>query len=172
MYYDETAQIVVNGVVEMTAHWTPIQYTITFEENGGSAVNDITQAYNSAVTKPADPEKEGYTFEGWYSTPSFNAGSEVNWEGLTMPLNGANYYAQWTVNTYTITFNMDGGDFETLPTGFVKDGYDFAGWYSDAALNTVFTDWTFMPAEDLIVYAKWTEHEYTVTFAESRSTAY
>ena len=165
--------------VEMTAHWTPIQYTIQFEENGGSTVTDITQAYNSAVTKPADPEKEGYTFGGWYTTSSFNAGTEVNWEGLTMPLNGATYYAKWTINSYTITFNMDGGDFQSLPTGFVKDGsvYKYTAEYGTAITAPAapvkegysFTAWSpelpaTMPADGATVTAQWNVNTYTITY--------
>ena len=52
---------------EIYAKWTINQYTIYFEENGGSLVNDITQNYLSAVNAPTDPTREGYNFAGWIS---------------------------------------------------------------------------------------------------------
>ena len=41
--------------------------TVSFEENGGSAVADVQVPFNTAATKPADPTKAGYTFKGWFS---------------------------------------------------------------------------------------------------------
>ena len=45
---------------------TPILYTVTFNSNGGSAVSSITVSSGNTVTKPNDPSKYGYTFDGWY----------------------------------------------------------------------------------------------------------
>ena len=45
--------------------WTVNQYTITFNSNGGSNVAPITQDYGTAVTKPANPTRAGYTFKAW-----------------------------------------------------------------------------------------------------------
>ena len=51
----------------LTAKWTPIMLTVTFDTNGGSVVDSQTIAYNSSVVKPKNPTKSGYTFVGWYS---------------------------------------------------------------------------------------------------------
>ena len=47
------------------AKWIVNKYTITFDTNGGSNVDSITQDYGSTITKPLDPTREGYTFIGW-----------------------------------------------------------------------------------------------------------
>ncbi len=73
----------LNGTT-CVAQWTAIDYTITFDSAGGSAVASITQGYATAVTPPAAPTRAGYTFIGW--TPSVPA---------TMPLGGAALTAQW-----------------------------------------------------------------------------
>ena len=42
-------------------------YTLTFNANGGTAVDKITTYYNTTITKPADPQKDGFNFLGWYN---------------------------------------------------------------------------------------------------------
>ena len=121
----------LNGAA-LKATWTPNQYTITFDSDGGSDVASITADYKSTVTKPADPTKEGYTFAGW--SPEFPE---------TMPLNGAVLKATWTPITYSISYNLDGGSLEqgdTNPEEYTieseaitlknptKEGFEFTGW--------------------------------------------
>ena len=133
--------------VTITAQWTVNQYTITFETAGGSAVTPITQDYNTAVTAPEDPTKEGYTFAGW--------DAEIP---TTMPAENVTITAQWTINQYTITFETAGGstvapitqDYGTAVTAPVdptKEGYTFAGWNKTIP--------TTMPAENMTITAKW-----------------
>ena len=47
------------------------EHTLTFETNGGSAVNPVTVRHGNAVARPADPTKDKYTFIGWYADPEF-----------------------------------------------------------------------------------------------------
>ncbi|MBK7452260.1 MAG: InlB B-repeat-containing protein [Anaerolineales bacterium] len=156
--------------ITLYAKWTANSYTITFNSNGGSAVAAITQPFGSAVSAPTAPTKTGYTFGGWYS----DAGLNTAYTFTTMPAADITLYAKWTANSYTITFNSNGGsvvtaitqDFDTAvtaPTAPTKTGNTFGGWYSDAGLNTAYT-FTTMPAADITLYAKWTANSYTITF--------
>ncbi len=165
--------------ITVYAKWEIIvnNQTISFEENGGSVVADITQAIGSAVTAPANPTKVGYTFAGWYSDMALTTAYTFS----TMPENPLTLYAKWTVNNYTITFEENGGSAVAditqafgsavaAPTAPTKVGYTFAGWYSDMALTTAYTFST-MPAQNTTLYAKWTVNNYTITFEENGGSA-
>ena len=47
------------------------EHTLTFETNGGSAIDPVTVRHGNAVARPADPTKDKYTFIGWYADPEF-----------------------------------------------------------------------------------------------------
>ena len=133
--------------VTVTAKWVVNQYTITFDTAGGSAVASITQDYGTAITAPANPTREGYTFIGWdKAIPA------------TMPAENMIITANWKVNQYTITFDSNGGseiapitqDYGTAitaPANPTREGYTFIGW--DKAIPST------MPAENMIITAKW-----------------
>ncbi len=142
--------------ITVKALWTINEYTITFDTDGGSAVEAITQNYNTDVTAPANPTKTGYTFKGWdKKIPA------------TMPAENVTLKAQWQINQYTITFDTDGGsavtsitqDYNstvTAPTDPTKAGYDFKGW--TPALPTT------MPAENTTVKATWEIVTYNISY--------
>src|SRR5574344_2100207 len=134
------------SVLSCTKNKNTEEYTITFETNGGSEVASITQTYNTSVSKPTNPTKTGYTFDNWYSDISL----DTQYTFTTMPLNGITLYAKWNINQYTIAFNSNGGtpvnsivaDYNSTvekPSDPLKDGYTFAGWYSDSTLGTAYT---------------------------------
>ncbi|MCK7486328.1 MAG: InlB B-repeat-containing protein [Bacillus subtilis] len=162
--------------ITIYAKWTINSYTISFNSNGGSAVGSITQNYGTAVTQPADPTKTGYTFAGWYS----DAGLTSSYTFTTMSAENITLYAKWTINSYTISFNVNGGSAVgsitqnyntavTQPTNPTKTGYTFAGWYSDAGLTSSYT-FTTMPAENITLYAKWNINSYTLEFKDHDGT--
>ena len=150
-YLDDTKydfNTAVTGNMTLTAQWRINQYTITFNTDGGSAIDPITQDYGTAITAPADPTKTGYTFANWdRAIPA------------TMPAENMTIKANWTVNQYTISFNTDGGsDIDPITQGYgtaitapaapTKPGYTFAGWDTEIPAT--------MPAEDLTLTAHWT----------------
>ena len=125
---------------------TPV--TVTYKDGSGEYAKQIVQAGETAITAPADPTREGYTFISWdKAIPA------------TMPAENMTLTAQWRINQYTITFDTDGGsaiapitqDYGTAitaPAAPTKTGYTFAGW--DTEIPTT------MPAEDLTLTARWT----------------
>ena len=80
-----------------TATWQVNQYTITFNSNGGSDVDPITQDYGTVITSPDNPTRTGYDFNGW--NPAVPA---------TMPAENMTVVAQWTKATYTVTITGSG----------------------------------------------------------------
>ena len=152
------------------AKWTVNPYTITYITNGGSPVNPVTYDYNASTSAPVVPAKEGHTFAGWYSDSSLTTLHIFT----SMPAENFTLYAKWTINTYTVTFNSNGGSSITpitqnygtiliAPSSPTKEGHSFAGWYIDEALTTAYT-FTTIPAQNITLYAKWTINTYTVTF--------
>ena len=73
--------------------------TVTFEENGGSAVTDIVGlSYNAAITAPAAPTKTGYVFGGWYKDNSLNDKWDFSTDRVTTDIT---LYARWTLGAPT-----------------------------------------------------------------------
>ena len=148
------------------------KYTIKWVNWDDSEVRTDTEvAYGTELEAPANPTREAdaeytYTFAGW--TP------EV--ETVT---GDATYQATYTkeANTYTLTYDLDGGEWEndttyTYPKKYneevevkadpTKEGYTFAGWTS-AEVEVVNDKFT-MPAKNVTLTAKWVANIYKVTY--------
>lgn len=72
------------------AQWVINRYTITFDTVGGSEIAPITQDYDTAITAPADPTREGYTFIGWdmeipATMPAENITIKAKWKDIKKP---------------------------------------------------------------------------------------
>ena len=158
----------VTGPLTLYAKWTIINYTVSFESNGGSAVNSQSVPYNGTASQPADPTRTGYGFAGWYS----NSGLTTPYNFSTPVTGPVNLYAKWVINSYTVSFNTNGGSAvssqavpyngtATQPADPTKTGYTFAGWYSDSALTTSFNFATPITANTTL-YAKWTQNTLTM----------
>lgn len=111
----------------------PNVYSINYDLNGGECENLITSFEEGTDVFLPTPEKEGYTFDGWYQNDLKITVIEDKDYSL---------FAKWIINTYTISYDLDGGKcdnlidvFEhnqkvTLPTP-TKEGYIFNGWYQN-----------------------------------------
>ena len=86
-----TSWVMPAGGLTLYAKWTPNLYTITFEENGGSVVNDLTQGYLTEVIAPLSPTKTDYLFMGWFTDTEFLHAYTFD----VMPLGGLTLYAKW-----------------------------------------------------------------------------
>lgn len=171
------------------AHWTATKrsYTATFNGNGGStpSPSSITKEYNTALGTLPTCTRTGYTFLGWYTASS--GGTKIS--TTTVVTKNITYYAQWSINSYTLTFNPNGGTvtptskdleynsvYDTLPTptraSDAQYTYTFAGWYTAATGGTQVTAATKMAAKDTTVYAHWTSNtrSYTVSYQTTYGT--
>lgn len=104
----------------VTAQWEINQYTITFDTNGGSEIAPITQDYGTAITAPADPTREGYTFTGWdreipTTMPAENITLKARWKDTEKPTGeiiiGTN---KWREFLNTLTFGLFFKDTQTV----------------------------------------------------------
>ena len=154
-------------VTTLTAQWTDT-YTVTLNKNGGTIASgkDVTEyTYGTGATLPTagDITRAGHTFEGWYEDENFS-GSPVT-EISATDTGKKEFYAKWTLNTYTVTFDSQGGskvDSQTVshggtvtePTAPTYEGYTFGGWYTEAGCTTEY-DFTTAVTESLTLYAKW-----------------
>ena len=101
-----------NEALTLYPVWNTNQYTITFDTNGGSEIAPITQDYGTAITAPADPTREGYTFIGWdreipTTMPAENITLKARWKDIEKPTGeiiiGTN---KWREFLNTLTFGL------------------------------------------------------------------
>ena len=152
--------------------------TMTFKDLKLSRLATVNSAYD---TLPS-PTKEGYTFDGWWTT-SDNSGIQITKDSICVTYN-RNLYAHWTPITYTISYNGNGSTSgstassshtydqaqDLTANGFGKTGYTFIGWATSATGEVVYNDQqsvenlTSTQGATITLYAKWTPNEYTVSF--------
>ena len=134
-------------------------FTLSFDSDGGSACDPISFKFGESIDSTAlpTPTRDGYTFAGWKEVPS------------TMPANDLTLTALWQVNSYTITFDTNGGTSipaitqafgtpVTAPADPTKTGYTFVGW--DIKIPAT------MPASNITLTAMWEANStlYTVSY--------
>ncbi|MBR4461226.1 MAG: InlB B-repeat-containing protein, partial [Erysipelotrichaceae bacterium] len=140
-------------------------FTVTYVVDGETYETETVE-YGEKATKPADPEKEGCTFAGWYDGENeYDFDTEVK-DDLTLT-------AKFSTNEYTVTFDADGGtpepEAQTVKHGEkavkpetdpAKEGYTFLGWYDGANEYDFDTE----VKDDLTLTAKYEVIKLTVTF--------
>lgn len=136
----------LTGHQTLYAHWikeASSSYTVTFDPNGGSvSSNSKTVTYGSNYGTFPTPTRNGYTFDGWYTSAT---GGNLVTSNVAVRLTGnQTLYAHWTENkqTYTLYFDPDGGSVDIssmtvvygdsygeLPEPY-REGYKFEGWWT------------------------------------------
>lgn len=173
---------VVSKVQTSNAYYNPIDYTLSFDANGGSCnVAQKTVTYNSYYGYMPTPTKKGHTFLGWYTDK--DAGTLVASSDRYTTAGDTTLYAHWTVNSYEVTYDYwtNGGTATTeatksvtyggavdLSTSATKNGWTFIGWNTDPNATSKLTSIT-MSDEGVVLYAIY-KKEITVTIVEQKDT--
>lgn len=153
----------VNVPVTLYAQWA-VAHKVTFDSTGGSAVDTQLVGNGEKASAPTDPTRTGYTFVGWSTSQAGGADYNFNATSVTGDLT---LYAQWTPNTYTVTFDSNGGtsvpsttvkygQIVTKPTGPTLNGKVFVGWTTDEAGTKPYGFGTPVTG-NLTLYAKWAD---------------
>ena len=191
------------GNVTVEAQWTVDSFTLSYNGNkpadAPESVTGVpdnqTLTYDSSSTiNSTAPKLTGYTFKGWKASTTnvsniWLAGAtitaaQVNGMYTDCGGKGKTYtvYAQWDIDTYTVTFNADGGSVDptsknytitdsiSLPTP-TKTGYTFTGWKVTTAngnwtKDTVYTGSSIAKGKygNVTLTAQWKPIEYTITY--------
>ena len=156
------------------AVWEAKDITVTYKDEDGNTIESFDQTYGEPLEVPADPEKEGYTFKEWKYTNA-DTGEEIE-APETVPAFPINAEAVYDVNTYKVTYDVNGGtavdpaevelDFGAqLPTApeTSREGYEFTGWVctNDETGDEIAVPAT-MPAYDITLTAQWEVKQYTI----------
>ena len=167
----------VTGALTLYAGWSLNTYDVTFDSQGGTAVAKSTVDHGKPVASPADPTREGHTFTGWYTDKDTK-----NKYDFATPVTGAlTLYAGWKIDTYTVTFDSQGGSAVAsstvdhgkaveVPAEPAREGYAFTGWYTDKDATTKY-DFATPVTGALTLYAGWSLNTYDVTFDSQGGTA-
>lgn len=111
--------------------------TVKFDTQGGTQIDNVVVEKGEKVSKPNDPEKVGYTFDGWFSN-----NEEWSFEDNIISMN-TTIIAKWTPLEYTLTFDSTdispitytAEDTVSLPNIIAPSGCAFVGWFEDEELT-------------------------------------
>ncbi|MDE6292362.1 MAG: InlB B-repeat-containing protein, partial [Bacilli bacterium] len=163
--------------VSITINTTEDTYTITYILDGGTATNPTSYKVTTNDITLNNPTKDGYTFNGWTGSNGETADKNVTIaQGST---GNKTYTANFNPNTYTVTFDANGGSEvstvltvtydatygDTLPVP-TRSGYTFGGWYTEETGGTKVESTTKVAiTANQTLYAHWTAKSYTVTLS-------
>ena len=152
-----------------------VNYSIGYTLNNGTITGNPT-SYNieSATITLKNPTRTGYIFTGWTGSNGTTPQTSVS---ITSGSTGnKSYTANWKINTYTLTYNANGGSvsptsksliygsqYGTLPTP-TKTGYTFTGWYTASSGGTKVSSTTTIGASNVTIYAQWRANKLTVNY--------
>jgi uncharacterized repeat protein (TIGR02543 family) len=163
--------------ITLFAQWTAITFTVTWDANGGSvSPASNSGVYGATITAPT-PTRVGHTFLYWRNPASggdpifLSAGASYTIIGTIT------WTAIWSINTYTVTYNEQGGttvsdatvnhgSSTTLPS-ISRSGFTFNGWYSASSGGTFLGNagTSYGPVTSSVtIYAQWTAITFTVNW--------
>ncbi|MGN0982285.1 MAG: InlB B-repeat-containing protein, partial [Candidatus Limivicinus sp.] len=187
--YSDGAYATFYGNTTIYAQWQKYaDPVITFNKNDGSGTT-VTQTvpYGESATLNANSfTRTGYTFTGW-NTKADGTGTAYN-DGADVTLHGnTTLYAQWTINTYSFSFDANGGtgsmssgsaaygeNIQLSSNAFTRPKYTFTGWNTKAnGTGTAYADNASLTlTEDTTLYAQWTLiTDYTVLLPDGDNIA-
>lgn len=163
----------VTADITLKATWTKEgNYTVTFDTNGSTdTIEKQTIKAGKLVTKPTDPKKDGYVLKEWQlNGKTYDFSTKVSQDMILK--------AVWTLPTFKVTFNTDGGSTvkaQTIeinktakkPTDPTKTGHTFKGWF----VGEKEYDFATPVTADVTITAKWEATKYTVTFDSAEGSA-
>ena len=181
----------INEDITLYAKWTATAstYTINLDNQGGSGATSVSATYNTPLPEVQIPQKDGYTFIGYFEATNgggfqwYNESGicSVNWNTQS----GATLYAHWVANTYTVIFDKNANDAtgainqQTFTYGkaqalyqnnFIRVGYFFAGWNTEAdGSGTNYADkasvQNLATSGTTTLYAQWTKITISATLS-------
>ena len=161
------------AATKLTAHWTPITYTVSYNGNGATSGETASSSHTYDVAKAltANGFKREFTvtFDYNYSGATATTATAVsNFNGWAKTETGAAEYSDGASVT-----NLSSTDGDTVilyaiwtdvavkfPTP-TREGYDFSGWFNEAGQKV---EETTVISEDITLHAQWSIKSYTVTF--------
>ena len=172
--YAAGASLNLTSDITLYAQWAQ-EFTVTYNANGGTTDCEDDNTYiqdETVIVCSTNPSQTGYTFKGWSDgTNTYNASGT-----FLMPANNVTLIAQWQINSYTVTWDPNGGNWGgstenkeetynygaaiTQPDEPTREGYRFDGWHNGTAIVDPATT---MPANDLTYTAQWTQL-HTITW--------
>ncbi len=152
------------------------KYTISFYVDN-EIFSTIDTSGNEILTLPNAPQKENYSFKGWYfDNESFENELTADFYQNTALESDVNVYAYYQLvneepKEFKVSFDSNGGSkVEEVVTSIIesepvttRDGYTFLGWYLDESFINKVT-FPFEVTKDQTLYAKWEENTYNVHF--------
>ena len=139
--------IAADGSTVVEVKYDRVQYTVTFNANGGTpAPSNKDVRHEAKVTEPSTMSKTGYTFGGWYKSSTYT-GAAWNFASDQV-ISYTNLYAKWTANTYKVHFDGNGHTGGSMPdqtftydeaskplsqNTFTKTDYRFTGWATSSS---------------------------------------
>ena len=186
--YSDGADATFYSNTTLYAQWQPNTYSLSFDSNGGSgsmASQTVTEG-QATTLKSNTFTKTGHTFTAW-NTKADGTGTAYN-DGADVTIHGnTTLYAQWTINTYSFSFDANGGsgsmsggsaaygeNIQLPGNAFTRPKYTFTGWNTRAnGSGTAYADnATLTLTEDTTLYAQWIlVTDYTVLLPDGDNIA-